>query len=337
MSKIQGGGDALDEIGGDVALVNDTVPALICQRAVAQRLQRCDDIVPAQPVGMWGMRQAYTSHDGLDLFRSIFLELAHQLNAETDNPAMHKRAPRQILDIVGKEMLRPFFGAIMAEGNTDIVNFQITFDNGADALITEGSNLFRRLVLPPDQPPCAFHRLQHIVSRLLSRIIGELPIERGCVNGENITASGNVEFGRRSPNQVVINNYQFGCDCADILHAAIVAHSYRLCDIGIGGNNGGYVDERATAFPRDVLAHINCLSAANGNDSIARRRCLLDLPGTVQVHILYVNHLDRLRSDLSLYQFPGNGHTGDDIASKLRTEAIDETAPTFQAFDIRMW
>jgi hypothetical protein len=47
---VQRGCHLLDKVGGDVALVDDAVPAVIGQRALAQGLQGCDDIGTGQAI-----------------------------------------------------------------------------------------------------------------------------------------------------------------------------------------------------------------------------------------------------------------------------------------------
>src|SRR5258708_30205703 len=221
---------------------------------------------------------------------------------------LQKGPPGQVLAVVGKETLRPLFGSVMPERNTNIVDLKVAFNNRANPRTGESLNPISRIVQPLTQCASPLYSFRNVAAWLLPRLICEVPVKRRSMNREDITTTGNIEFRRRSTDQVVIDNHQFRCYLANVLDFACISHADRLRDISIGRDDCGHIDQPATALPGDILSHIHSLSAPDGHHGIAWRRGFFRRYGSLQVHILYINYLERRPANTCTDQCPSAGH-----------------------------
>ncbi len=262
--------------------------------------------------------------------------MAHQLDTKPHEPAMHKGTPGQVLHVVGKEMLWPLFGSVMTERNTNIVDLKVAFNNRANTLIGEPSNLICRIIQPLNQCASTLYSFRNVAAWLLPRLICEMPVKRRSMYREDITTTGNIEFRRRSTDQVVIDNHQFWCYLANVFDFACISHADRLRDISIGRDDCGHIDQPATALPGDILSHIHSLSAPDSHHGITWRRGFFRRYGSLQVHILYINYLERRRANTCTDQCPWDGHGSHYVAPALGTQIIDYAASKIQVLDVGM-
>ena len=77
------------------------------------------------------------------------------------------------------------------------------------------------------------------------------------MDGQDITASRDVQFGWSGANQVVIDKHQLGSHFTNVFNFPPVPHTNGLRDIGIGRNNGGDIHQRDTTFPGNILPHVH--------------------------------------------------------------------------------